>query len=169
MTGGLGATTGAGARAGIHHTGLSTRDLDGLSAFYQSHFGFRPVEEPVSWIQDREAIARLIGARSTTGRMTMLNCGNIYLEIFEFGDPEPIDDGPCRPWTLGYTHICLATQDIDADFERLRQLGMRFMQPRVTAVGRVRAIYGFDPDGNMIELIQTDDEHPFAFHRLSRR
>jgi catechol 2,3-dioxygenase-like lactoylglutathione lyase family enzyme len=56
----------------------------------------------------------------------------------------------------GITHICLDVVDIDTEYERLRAAGMTFHCPP-QGVGALRATYGRDPDGNVVELLEVKD------------
>jgi catechol 2,3-dioxygenase-like lactoylglutathione lyase family enzyme len=58
----------------------------------------------------------------------------------------------------GITHIALDVRDIHAEYERLSAAGMRFHCPPLD-MGGIKATYGRDPDGNVVELqeILTQD------------
>ena len=144
---------------GVHHVAISTGDLDRLVAFYTDHFGFEPVMTS-SW-SDRPEIDAIVGLERSAARQAMLRAGNAYLEIFEYSQPEGRPGDPDRPASdHGYTHFCVDVTDIDAEYERLSAAGMRFHAPPPRAdqvSGRVRATYGRDPDGNIIELQEILD------------
>ena len=61
----------------------------------------------------------------------------------------------------GYTHICVTVNDIDAAYERLVSMGMKFNCPPQHMAGLCSATYGRDPDGNLIELMQPAPGGPF--------
>jgi catechol 2,3-dioxygenase-like lactoylglutathione lyase family enzyme len=62
----------------------------------------------------------------------------------------------------GITHIALDVRNIGAEYERLSAAGMRFHCPPLD-MGTVKATYGRDPDGNVVELQEIlDDESPMA-------
>ena len=66
----------------------------------------------------------------------------------------------------GYTHFCLDVQDIEAEYQRLSSHGMVFNCEPPDLGGAIRATYGRDPDGNVIEIQQINDpEHAFALDR----
>ena len=85
----------------------------------------------------------------------MLRCGTCYMELFEYQQPKPASAEPKQPYDKGYTHFCVDVTDIEQEFTRLRDLGMRFSQPGPIDVGHVKTIYGRDPEGNLIEIQQT--------------
>ena len=145
---------------GIHHVGLSTPDLDRLVAFYRDVMGFEVVMN-TQW-RDREIIDRMVGLSGSAARQVMVKAGNAFLELFEYESPVPRLATPDRnPADHGYTHICIDVVDIDAEYERLSANGMTFHAPPPSAGelghSRLRAIYGRDPDGNIVELQEILD------------
>ncbi len=155
---------------GVHHVALSTGDLDRLVAFYTEHLGFEVVMD-TAW-SDRPAIDDILGLKGTAARQKMLRAGNAYVEVFEFSAPEPEPGDPKRPvCNHGYTHFCLDVTDIDAEYERLSAAGMTFHCPPAPSnrmgSGKLRATYGRDPDGNVIELQEVlDPSIPFSLQQL---
>jgi len=151
---------------GVHHVAISTADLDRLAAFYTELFGFETVMS-TSW-RDRPAIDEIVGLRGSAARQVMLKSGNAFIEIFEFASPAGAA-GPAERTAAdrGYTHFCVDVQDIDAEYERLSAAGMRFhCPPPRLGDGRVRATYGRDPDGNIVELQEiVDTELAFALEQ----
>ena len=142
---------------GVHHVAVSTPDLDRLVAFYTDLFGFEVVMR-TQW-RDRPLIDEILGLRDSAARQAMLKSGNAYLEIFEYHSPAPRPGDPDRPVNdHGYTHFCVDVTDIDAEYERLSAAGMRFhCPPPQLGAGAVRATYGRDPDGNVVELQEIVD------------
>ncbi|MGB8859938.1 MAG: VOC family protein [Ilumatobacteraceae bacterium] len=140
---------------GVHHVAISTPNLDRLAAFYIDVVGFEQVMS-TEW-RDRPIIDRIIGLENSAARQIMLKAGNAYLELFEYSSPVARAADPARPpCDHGYTHFCLDVTDIDAEYDRLKAGGMQFHGPPPSTAemgsGRLRAIYGRDPDGNIVEL-----------------
>jgi catechol 2,3-dioxygenase-like lactoylglutathione lyase family enzyme len=154
---------------GIHHVAVSTNDLDRLVAFYTELFGFEHVMK-TEW-RDRPIIDRMIGIPGSAARQVMLKAGNAYLELFEYENPDGASVDPDHPASdRGYTHFCLDVTDIDAEYERLSTAGMYFHSspPTTDELGGtgLRAIYGRDPDGNIVELQEVlDPTIPFDLGR----
>jgi catechol 2,3-dioxygenase-like lactoylglutathione lyase family enzyme len=146
----------------LHHASITTKNLDRLREFYCSQFGF--VEVLASeWAGDNPTADAIFGLPGSAVRMVMLRADNAFLELFEFAHPQGRAGDPLRPvCDAGYTHICIAVDDIDADYARLTAAGMTFNCPPQNARGLGRATYGRDPDGNLVELIQLDPAGPFA-------
>jgi catechol 2,3-dioxygenase-like lactoylglutathione lyase family enzyme len=145
---------------GIHHVAISTPDLDRLTTFYIDVFGFEQVME-TNW-RNRPIVDRMIGLTDSAARQVMLRAGNAFLELFQYEAPQGWSANPSRsPADHGYTHFCIDVTDIDAEYERLSANGMTFhaAPPTSEEIGdtRLRAIYGRDPDGNIVELQEILD------------
>ncbi len=158
---------------GVHHVAMSTGDLDRIVAFYTEHLGFDVVMKS-EWNANRPEIDKILGLEKSAARQRMLKAGNTYLEVFEYSSPEPKPGDPNRPVNdHGYTHFCLDVTDIDAEYERLLAAGMTFHCAPAPAEklgsGKIRAIYGRDPDGNVIELQEIlDPTIPFSLEQLAK-
>jgi glyoxylase I family protein len=139
---------------GIHHTALSTPDLDRLIAFYGEAFGFE-VEFDYPWDESNEAFRRTHAVPETAGRVVMLVNGAHRLEVFEYRKPKPRPDIDSRGNAdLGISHFCVQVKDIENEITRLRAMGMEFQSELVEQTPEIANCYGRDPDGNLIELIE---------------
>jgi len=151
---------------GVHHVAVSTADLQRLVDFYTTHLGFEVVME-TRW-RDRPELDEIVGLPNSIAHQAMLRAGNTHIEVFQYESPVGAPNDPTRPaCDHGYTHFCLDVTDIDAEYERLRDAGMTFNCPPAPAEklgsGKIRAVYGRDPDGNIIELQEIlDPSLPFA-------
>ena len=148
---------------GIHHTAISTGDLERAVTFYRDLLGF---EEAISsgWEVGTETLDKITGLKDSSARMVMLKASNAFVELFQFETPSPKPAEAMRPvCDHGITHLCLAVMDVDREYERLKAAGMIFhCPPQTTATGN-RVTYGRDPDGNVIELLQVlDSRSPMA-------
>jgi catechol 2,3-dioxygenase-like lactoylglutathione lyase family enzyme len=150
---------------GIHHVALCTGNFDRMVKFYCEAFGFVPSTDEARWEKNPD-IDRVIGVPGSAARQLMLKAGTCYLEIFEYFAPKGRDDVPLAPQDHGYTHFCVDTTDIAADLKRLKALGMTFAAPEPLDMGSIKAVYGKDPEGRIIELQQASVECPFALEHL---
>ena len=139
---------------GIHHVAVHVHDLDRMIQFYKEAFGFEVVGEPFAW-EDDAFIDRIVDVKNSAARGAMLQAGTCYLEMFQYTAPAPASDQPLNPFDKGYTHFCVDATDIEAEFVRLKGLGMTFSEPEPIDVGHVKTIYGRDPEGNLIEIQET--------------
>jgi catechol 2,3-dioxygenase-like lactoylglutathione lyase family enzyme len=143
---------------GIHHTAISTHDLERLRTFYCDLFGLEEVMR-FGWEQGNELCDTIVGLPSSAAKFVYLRSGNAHLELFEYTHPTPKPRDP--EWRIcdhGFTHVCFEVDDIHSEFERLSGAGMRFQHDApMDALGMLQLAYGFDPDGNIIELVQFPD------------
>jgi catechol 2,3-dioxygenase-like lactoylglutathione lyase family enzyme len=141
---------------GIHHTAISTGDIERSLRFYRDLLGFTEVFSS-TWGIGTETTDRIVGLKDSSARVVMLRAGNACVELFQYATPEPKPGDANRPvCDHGITHLCLQVSDIDAEYSRLKAAGMRFhCEPQ--NVGNLRATYGRDPDGNVVELLEVKD------------
>lgn len=135
---------------GIHHTSISTRDLDRLLGFYVGLVGLQPMLGG-NW-QDDPAMDTIVGLENTKGRIAMLSAGNAFLELFEYHEPSPgPGDSARRPCDPAITHVCFDVVDVEGEYERLSAAGVPFLStPQRTP--SVLTCYARDPDGNIVEF-----------------
>mgnify|MGYP001820706529 CR=1 FL=1 len=150
---------------GIHHVAVHVRDLDRMLAFYQEAFGFELVGEQFSWSDD-SFIDTIVDVPGSAARGAMLRAGTCYMELFQYSAPAPVSDRPLQPFDKGYTHFCVDVTDIEDEYERLKGLGMTFSQAGPIDVGHVKTAYGRDPEGNLIEIQQTQEVCDFPLAAL---
>ncbi len=136
---------------GIHHTAISTGNLERALGFYRDLLGFEVVLE-FAWPEGTEPADQITGLDGSAAKVAMLQAGNAFVELFEYEAPGSAAGDPTRPvCDHGITHIALDVRDIHAEYERLSAAGMRFHCPPLD-MGAVKATYGRDPDGNVVEL-----------------
>ena len=142
---------------GIHHTAISTGDLDRALKFYRDLLGFEVAME-FEWPKGTESADSITGLKDSAARTVMLKAGNMMIEIFEYSSPAPREGDPRRPvCDHGITHICVDVVDIESEYERLKAEGMMFHCPPQD-LGIAKATYGRDPDGNVVELQEVLDQ-----------
>jgi catechol 2,3-dioxygenase-like lactoylglutathione lyase family enzyme len=147
---------------GVHHVAISTGNLDRLVQFYRDVVGFELAREG-GWPKGTTDNDNVVGLKDSSARVVMMHAGNCYLEIFEYSSPVPKPVSPTRPvCDHGYTHFSLGVTDIDKEYERMKAAGMQFHCPPPRREGQpVRATYGRDPDGNVVEILEVfSDKYP---------
>ncbi|MFQ5635256.1 MAG: VOC family protein [Gammaproteobacteria bacterium] len=141
---------------GFHHAAISTPDLERCLDFYKNVVG---CEEAWSfeWPAGTAEADTMTGLENSAARAVMLKLGDSFLEVFEYSSPaaRPLD--PDRPvCDHGISHVCLLVRDLHGEYARMRAAGMRFhSEPLAQDSGFV--VYGRDPDGNVVELIEFTD------------
>ncbi|MEE8581227.1 MAG: VOC family protein, partial [Myxococcota bacterium] len=95
---------------GIHHTAISTADLERSLRFYRDLLGFELVLD-FSWPKGTANMNATHDLDETEGRVVLLKAGNAMLELFQFETPTPRPVDPNRPLCdHGITHFCI---DVD--------------------------------------------------------
>jgi len=138
---------------GIHHMAISTPDAERLLGFYRDLLGMKVVLDH-TWPVGTEAADAITALEGSSARQMLLRCGNAHVELFEYRAPEARPGDPDRPvCDHGITHLCLDVEDLDAEYERLKEAGVRFhCEPQDLPQFGVRTTYARDPDGNVVEL-----------------
>jgi catechol 2,3-dioxygenase-like lactoylglutathione lyase family enzyme len=151
---------------GIHHVAIQTSQFERMINFYTDVVGFSVVSR-TEW-SNNDAIDGIVGLKDSAARQVMLQAGTCYLEIFEYSKPAARVADPLRPCDRGYTHLCLDCVGVQAEYDRLTSAGVSFYQ-RPGDFGELSAVYGHDPDGNIIEIQETTPTHEFSLNRLVPR
>lgn len=142
---------------GVHHVAIATGDIDRLVDWYLEAFELEVVSRG-GWPSGSAQIDGIVGLPGSAARTAMLKGRNVYVEMFQYEQPLGQPGDPDRPvCDHGYTHFGVVVDDIDAEHARLEALGMRFHAPPTPKDGmggRLRACYGRDPEGNVVELIE---------------
>lgn len=151
---------------GIHHVGINCRDMDRMKRFYCEAFGFEPVdEEGFAWA-DEPVMDHIVDVKGSASKGMMLRAGTCYLELFQYSAPAPNSPEPKRPFDRGYTHFCVDVTEMEKDIEFLKTCGMTFNDREFVDVGHVKTIYGYDPEGNLIEVQQCAPKNGFTLEQL---
>ena len=102
---------------------------------------------------------KIIGLKNTAAKVAMVEMGGVNIKLFEYSSPTPKPVDPeWRVCDHGYTHLCLEVDDIDAEYDRLNKAGMTFHAPPPPVYNGMRALYGRDPDGNIVEILQINPD-----------
>jgi len=151
---------------GIHHVGINCRDMARMRKFYIEAFGFEPVDEDGFAWADEPMMDTIVDVPGSAAKGCMLRAGTCYLEMFEYSAPPPMAETPLRPFDHGYTHFCIDVTDIENDIAHLKACGMTLNDREFTDVGHVKTIYGYDPEGNVIEVQQCMPANGFTLEEL---
>ena len=128
---------------GIHHTALSTPDLERLVAFYRAAFGFERALD-FAWDESNPGFRRTHAAAETKGRVVMLERGASRLEIFQYEKPAPRPAaGPRRHADHGICHLCFEVKD--AEFRKFRSLTASLCLAQTLVIGYAFQLTARDP------------------------
>ena len=146
------------------HININVSNLDSSIEFYEK-LGFEIYKpsipytgltvEPKSNSIDEGSRTALGLPEQTSGRACIMQLDNGYPKL----DLTQLDDMtqsiPLSNADLGLVRICLASANLEADYNSLKKIGIEFISPPQTAKdGRAEIAICRDPDGTLIELIQ---------------
>ena len=147
------------------HININVSDLDASIKFYEK-LGFGVYIPSIPYIGlTVETKSNLIdeGSRTalglpqeTLGRACIMQLDNGYptLDLTQLNEMPP--STPLNNTNLGLVRMCLATANLEADYNKLTNLGVDFISPPMTAKdGMAEIAVCIDPDGTLIELIQV--------------
>ncbi len=124
----------------LAHTAFAVHDVDASLDFYQ-----------------RLGINEAFRLHREDGSLMLVYlhvAGDRFIEIFP-GGPDPATAG-----NASFMHMCLRTDDIRADVDRLRDEGVTIDVDVKTGLDHNLQAWIADPDGNKIELMQLVEESP---------
>ena len=138
----------------FHHTGLTVASLERALAFWGEALGAEIVMQQEKQGGYFEAI---VGEHAVDVRMAHVAFGGEgpRVELFEYRSPLGGRVAP-RPADVGFAHVCVVCDDLDATLARLVAAGgTPVSAPVVVDTGANaggRAVYVRDPDGHTVEL-----------------
>jgi len=138
---------------GFHHAAISTSNLERCIKFYTEVIGCK-VSYEFGWQAGTADADKVTGLENSEAKAAMLKIGASFLEVFEFSSPSAKKRLEERPVSKhGISHIALEVKDISSEYNRMKAAGMRFhSKPMPQESGFM--VYGRDPDGNVVELIE---------------
>ena len=112
----------------LNHIALTTANLRGSSAFWETVFDAQPIERPTSGVSPDGAWYRI---------------GNLELHLQYRQKPRQKTD----------QHFALVTGDAEEIAERARRMG-RQVEVAEAIPGFSKRFFLYDPDGNRVEVLQ---------------
>jgi catechol 2,3-dioxygenase-like lactoylglutathione lyase family enzyme len=138
----------------IHHTGLTVSNLERALAFWSDALGMQIVMQ-----QDRQGgyFEEIVGEHGVDVRTAQLAFAGDgpRIELFEFRSPRG-GRVALRTADVGFAHVCVTCDDLDALLTRLLAAGGEPVSAPVAVDSGVnaggRGVYVRDPDGHTLEL-----------------
>lgn len=143
---------------GVNHIGLSVRDLDASLAFYQRATGFEIIRREI--VHSNSAADKLFGRENIEYEIAVLEAPNMLFELIEFSHNRdtPVSQMPVEG--PGMTHTCFQSPSHLSGYDKFKNAGATMLSRGdgpVDLLGQgVTYAYGYDPEGNMLEMEQLD-------------
>jgi len=146
------------------HININVADLDVSIGFYEK-LGFEVLMPSIPYLDlqaqqpntlPESASQALDVPTRTQGRACIMQLGKGLpkLDLTEFAGSE--QRAPLQNTDLGLVRLCLASEDLQADFQRLQTEGVAFISPPAQCHQRLADVAVCkDPDGTLIELLQV--------------
>jgi catechol 2,3-dioxygenase-like lactoylglutathione lyase family enzyme len=142
---------------GLHHVGITVKDLEASIRFYHDVLGLDFVNEPSPWFDGPE-LGPAVGVPGAALRQVSLKLGDTILELLEYKSPPSETRRPLVSNNLGATHVGFLVDDIQAKKAELEEKGISFYSDvNVVDEGVLagwRWVYFEDPDGYPLELVE---------------
>jgi catechol 2,3-dioxygenase-like lactoylglutathione lyase family enzyme len=140
---------------GVHHVGITVRDLEVSRAWYSRMFDLAP--GPVNHGEGPE-LSQGVQVPDAELAFSMIAIGSTRIEFLQYRQPEG-EDFDLRNCDVGAAHVCFEVSDIDAAVTDLTAKGVMFSGDPVEitegALAGSRWVYFRDPDGIQLELWQS--------------
>jgi catechol 2,3-dioxygenase-like lactoylglutathione lyase family enzyme len=143
---------------GLHHVGITVKDLDASIRFYHDVLGLEFSNEPSPWF-DAPELGLAVGVPGAALRQVSLLLGDTMLELLEYKSPPSETAGPLLSNNTGASHVAFLVDDIEAKKTELENQGIEFYSAVNTVDEGVLAgwrwVYFEDPDGYPLELVEA--------------
>lgn len=136
----------------IRHTGIVVDDLEKSLSFYRDLLGFEVVKRADEGGPFIEQILALDKALVTTVKMTSQDGQMIELLSYKKHTTKKQER---RINDVGLSHVAFSVNDIDREYERLREHAVEFISdPAVSPDGYAKVAFCRAPEGTFVELVE---------------
>ncbi len=145
----------------ILHVGITVSDIEQSERFYRDILGLVPRG---GMVMEGPETDRLFAREGTVVDVRYFVGSDALqtppVELLGFRSPT-VKKQKGDLFASGISELCFRVKDIDAEYERLKALGVDFLSaPELfdythLGMGKSRAVYFRDPDGTVLELIEV--------------
>lgn len=134
---------------GLHHTGLSVRNLDRAIAHYQDELGFECAAR--FSVEDDATARQVLDVDHAAADVALMRNATGYMELFEYAD-RPNRAADPAVYDAGIRHTCIQAIDVETLFDTCMAAGgASHARPSSLGTGALYA-YIRDPEANIMEL-----------------
>ena len=137
----------------VRHIGLVVSSLEVSLEFYKL-LGFY---EEKSLVEESEYISHVVGIDNVKMKWSKIRQGDYLVELIQYIRPQICNvDDRYSANRIGFSHMAFQTKDIEATVRKiLDNGGSSISYPRINDENTFYVCYVRDPDGNIIELVQS--------------
>src|SRR5258706_8704236 len=144
----------------LDHISVTVSDMERSLAFYRDLLGLKEVERH---LLEGETISKMAGKSGVVMQVVRLaapETPNILLDLQQYLSPQ----GKMSTAKLGdvaHSHFCFGVPDVWGAYRDLKAKGIEFVSEPVSfdlGWGTVHVVFMKDPDGFIIELVQSPIE-----------
>ena len=137
----------------IRHIGICTADIERASKFYQQALGFQPLADIMEIGAPFDDLVEQPGA---TLLVQQLKAGDATIELLGYRDTDITGTADRCPMNrLGFTHMTLVVDDIDATVDRICEFGGQVHPDTRVDSPFGNILFCTDPDGVRVELMHA--------------
>ena len=154
---------------GLAHTALHVTDVDAAVAWYRDVLGLHVLSPP--YRMEGDAIERDMGELVpppvvVKAAIVGLDDGSDrVIEVIEYPSVAPEAPAGADVTRLGYTHVGLLCDDVEATRAELEERGVRFLVAGTADVAGVRTTWFEDPWHNVFILVEKVRRPDRAYYR----
>ena len=138
----------------VRHTGIAVTDMERAIVFYRDLLGLTITQD---FSEEGDYIDRISGLSGVQVRMVKLTTDDgSMIELLQYlSHRRESPDNP-QICDIGCSHIAFTVDDIDKEYTRLSQSGVRFnCPPYISPNSYAKVTFCHDPDGTSIELVEV--------------
>ena len=143
---------------GFNHIGISVNDLDAMVVFYEKATDFEMVKREK--ISANAAANQLFATEGIAYERVTFKAPNMLLELTEYANQENTIPTKMPPQGPGMTHTCYQSPSWKSGYDKFKNANIDMLSRGEEAVDLggygVTYAYGYDPEGNMIEMEQME-------------
>lgn len=134
----------------MHHVGITVTDLETAVTFYRDVLGLAVLDR---FEVSGEAFETAVDIEGASGSFAHLDGDGVRVELVEY-DPEGAAHAKAALNRPGTAHLGISVDDVDEFVAGVPEGVETVSQPQTTASG-TRLVFVRDPDGNLVELLET--------------
>jgi glyoxylase I family protein len=145
----------------VAHIGITVRNMDRALRFYRDLLGLKVLGDITIEGDEADILTREKGVKLRVAYLrSEKDLKGPPLELLHFVEPAGEGKGPYpRLTNPGITEVAFWVRDIEQTYAELGTRGVRFLSPpqlfELEGYGKAKAVYFWDPDGTILELIQN--------------